>query len=385
MKKNLYLMYIIAFLQGLVFYAPVSLLFRIQRGLSVSEFFFLEFLLLLIVVLTEVPWGYFADKYGYKKTLIISYSMFFLGRLSLLFCNSFIGFLGQTILTAIGVSGISGCDIAFLYGSCNSDESEKVFGRYSSASSFAFFISSISSYFIISKSMEFAVLLTVISYGLSVIMICFTKDIDNEKSNHKKDVNIKECFKDLKSVRYIFIFIISIAIISEIAYGISINLGQLHFKGIGIEIKFLGYISAFSQLLGMLSCKTHVLSKRFGQYKTLKIMIISMLVCTGILIFANNIIISIIAICGLSGLISMISPIVLDIKNKSISKNRATMLSVYSMVGSIVSAFINIAVGLCADIYLKYAFMTCFIIMSIGVCGVYLYISKDKVSGSLNS
>lgn len=35
MKKNIKLMYIIAFLQGLVFYAPVSLLYRIERGLTV--------------------------------------------------------------------------------------------------------------------------------------------------------------------------------------------------------------------------------------------------------------------------------------------------------------------------------------------------------------
>ena len=38
MKRNLKLMYIISFLQGLVFYAPISLLYRIERGLSVSQF-----------------------------------------------------------------------------------------------------------------------------------------------------------------------------------------------------------------------------------------------------------------------------------------------------------------------------------------------------------
>ncbi len=378
MKRNLYLMYITAFLQGLVFYGPVSLLFRIERGLSVGEFFFLDFLLTIIGIVTEVPWGYFADKYGYKKTLVISYSLFFLSRLALLFCNGFNDFLGQTILMAISLSGISGCDIAFLYNSCRSENKEKVFGRYSASGSFAFFLASICSYFIISKSMGFAVFLTVIGYGLSVIMICFTKDIDIEKSSDKKDISIKKCFKNLKSIKHIFIFVIATTVIADISYGISINLGQLHFKGIGLEIKYLGYISAFSELLGMLYCKTYILSNKFGQYKTLKAMIMGMLICIGILIFTKSIFVSIIAIVGLSGLISMISPIVLDIKNKSISKNRATMLSVYSMVGSVASAFISIAIGFCADIYLKYAFMICFVIMGIGLCGVYLYISKEK-------
>ena len=77
MRKNLNLMYIISFLQGLIFYGPVSLIYKIQKGVSVKEAFFLEFFLLMITVFTEVLWGYFADKYGYKKTLIISYFLFF--------------------------------------------------------------------------------------------------------------------------------------------------------------------------------------------------------------------------------------------------------------------------------------------------------------------
>ncbi|MGL6107989.1 MFS transporter [Romboutsia sp.] len=380
MKKNISLMYTVAFLQGLVFYAPVSLLYRIERGLSVSEYFFLEFILLLVIVLTEVPWGYFADKYGYKKTLVISYILFFLGRLSLLFCNSLMGFVGQTILAAMGVSGASGCDIAFLYKSCNKDESEKVFGKYRAFSSLAFFISSLSSFFLISISMELAVLVTVIAYGLSIIVICFTKDVEIEISKDKKEISIKDSFnnsfKDIKSVKWIFIFVIATAIIAEISYGISVNLGQLHFKNIGIEIRFLGYISALSELLAMLSCKTHVFTKKFGQNNTLKVMVNIILLCVLVLIFTDNIFISIITISSIAGLISMISPIVLDIKNKSISKNRATILSVYSMIGSLISAFINIVIGFCADIYLKSAFIACFAIMAIGVCGVYLYINQ---------
>lgn len=373
MKRNLKLMYIISFLQGLVFYAPISLLYRRERGLSVSQFFLLEFILLFIVVITEIPWGYFADKYGYKKTLTISYFLFFLGRVSLLFCNGFMGFLGQTIVTALGVSGSSGCDTAFLYSISDKSDSEKIFGKYNAYNSLAIFISAITSYFFISISMEFAVFITSISYGISVILICFTNNVKVEKSNNNKSLMIKDSFKDFRSVKWILVFVISTAIISEISYGISINLGQIHFEEIGFNIKYLGYISAFSEILGMLSCKTYIFSEKFGQNKTLKFMLSAILICISILIFTRDIFISIIAICFLSGLMSMVSPIVLDIKNKSIIKNRATILSIYSMIGSVVSAFINIIIGFYADIYLKYAFIFCFLIMAIGVVGVCLY------------
>lgn len=297
----------------------------------------------------------------------------------MLFCNGFIDFLGQTIVTALGVSGSSGCDTAFLYSVCDKDDGEKIFGKYNAYKSLAIFISAVTSYFFIFISMEFAVFITSISYGISVILVCFTKDIKIEKSNNNKSLMIKDSFKDFKSVKWILVFVVSTAIISEISYGISINLGQIHFEQIGFNIKYLGYINAFSEILGMLSCKTYVLSETFGQNKTLKFMLSTMLICISILIFTKDTFISIISIFFLSGLISMISPIVLNIKNKSIIKNRATILSIYSMIGSIVSAFINIIIGFYADIYLKYAFIFCFFIMTIGVVGVYLYF-KNNIS-----
>lgn len=36
-RRNLYLMYSIAFLQGLVFYAPISMLYRQARGLTLAQ------------------------------------------------------------------------------------------------------------------------------------------------------------------------------------------------------------------------------------------------------------------------------------------------------------------------------------------------------------
>ena len=42
MKKNIYLMYTIAFLQGLVFYGPIATLYREARGLSVFQITLIE-------------------------------------------------------------------------------------------------------------------------------------------------------------------------------------------------------------------------------------------------------------------------------------------------------------------------------------------------------
>ena len=48
MKKNLILMYCIAFLQGMVFYGPIATLYRQAQGLSVFDITLIESLCLAL-------------------------------------------------------------------------------------------------------------------------------------------------------------------------------------------------------------------------------------------------------------------------------------------------------------------------------------------------
>ena len=70
MKKNLYIMYAIAFLQGMVFYGPIATLYRQAQGISVFQITVIESISLALCILLEIPWGIVADKIGYKKTMI---------------------------------------------------------------------------------------------------------------------------------------------------------------------------------------------------------------------------------------------------------------------------------------------------------------------------
>lgn len=66
-KKNIYLMYAIALLQGMVFYGPIATLYRQANGLTVFHITLIESVSYLLCILFEVPWGIIADKIGYKK------------------------------------------------------------------------------------------------------------------------------------------------------------------------------------------------------------------------------------------------------------------------------------------------------------------------------
>lgn len=88
------------------------------------------------MIIFEIPWGWFADKFGYKKTLLISNFLFFISKIVFYKANSFEMFFLERVLLSASLAGISGCDIALLYSSVKQEESEKIFGRYSAGSFF---------------------------------------------------------------------------------------------------------------------------------------------------------------------------------------------------------------------------------------------------------
>ena len=66
-RKNICLMYAIALLQGMVFYGPVATLYRQASGISVFQITLIESISYILCILFELPWGFVADRIGYKK------------------------------------------------------------------------------------------------------------------------------------------------------------------------------------------------------------------------------------------------------------------------------------------------------------------------------
>ena len=71
-KRNIYLMYGISLLQGMVFYGPIATLYRQAAGVTVFEITLIESISLALCIALEMPWGVVADRIGYKNTLVIS-------------------------------------------------------------------------------------------------------------------------------------------------------------------------------------------------------------------------------------------------------------------------------------------------------------------------
>ena len=56
-RKNIYLMYAIVLLQGMVFYGPIATLYRQASGVSIFQITLIESISYILCILFELPWG----------------------------------------------------------------------------------------------------------------------------------------------------------------------------------------------------------------------------------------------------------------------------------------------------------------------------------------
>ncbi|WP_061995808.1 MFS transporter [Clostridium sp. ATCC 25772] len=376
--KNKYILYIIAFFQGLVFYGAFATIYRLDRGLQLNEIFFLESIFVLLMMFFEIPWGVVGDKIGYKKTLNISFGLFLLSKVAFYYANSFNMFLLEAILAALAISGISGCDSAILYGSIKEEDSDKTFGRYSACSTLGFLISSLLSGVMVKKSLDLLALATIMAYVVTFLLSFFLKDVKFE-SNEKKETIIESLKSSLVNKK-ILIFIILIAVISETTHSVCVFLNQPLYIRSGIDMKWFGILAAFMQIATFIAIRAHVVKKRIGRNKTYIVALILIIIANAMLIVTNISYITIVLIFIIEGSFAITQPLTETIKNASIdSINRATILSAYAMIGNIVAAVCNIIIGFFAKISLNSALITCVILNCIVFLIGYILIKNSKI------
>ena len=379
--RNYLFLCIIAFLQGFVFYGPVATIYRQSRGISIYEIFLIESIFMVLMVVFEIPWGWFADRFGYKKTLAAALFTNFIARIIFYKAYSFEFFLLERILVAISISGVSGCDTALLYNSVAKEHSERAFGRYYSLSTLGFLLATTASTFIIPISLDLTAALTIIPYGLSAAAALFLKEV--KKAGTEK-TNIFGSMKRVLANRLLFLLIIAVALLSEVAHAVTVFLNQLQYQRSGIDVRYFGVIMAMIQLISMLSAKSYVITKSIGQGKTVGVMASGICLGSLLLVFTGNPALSIVLIAMIGLCNAMILPVSSDIQNKSITTaDRATILSAYAMLMDIVAAFTNLVIGRTADQSIQLSFAICSVIAAAALILIICFFTKaNKLTGT---
>ncbi len=359
------------FFSSLVFYAPVALLIRTSRGVSISEFFILQAILSFGIFIFEIPFGMITDKIGYKNSIIISHFSMLLARIILLFSFSFEFFVLESILEAVGFAFASGTIIGYEYeiiGEENFAVESSILGNYSTV---GFIVSTISFYFMNKYfGQNFLIIFTIISTFISFL---FTLFLEKEKGFEKDDTKLN--FKSILN-KYLIIFMVFNGMIS-ITFILINFFYVVILQNINLSENYMTFVILLYSVIGLLSPK---IIKMFGEVKLKRNLFIFLTMSSVLLmslILIKNIFV-ILPMIFLPMLIGIVETYFSKVENRYVDslndKNRATILSTFSMGANVVDfGFLFFSAKL-AENSLNYSFV--FVSILLLIFGLFFAVTK---------
>lgn len=115
LRRNVSCVAGLGFFQVFLVIIPVLVPFLQERGLDLSDVLLLQAAFAGFVLLMEVPSGYIADVFGRVRALQVGALFIALGHGGFVFAYGFLEMAWCELLLAIGVSLVSGADLALLY------------------------------------------------------------------------------------------------------------------------------------------------------------------------------------------------------------------------------------------------------------------------------
>ncbi len=366
MKKNKKILFILAFLQGMVFYASISTLYRQAAHLSLREIGIIEAISLFLSLSFEIPWGVLADRFGYKKTMIICNSLYFLSKVVFYYADSFLSFLFERVLLSLALAGISGVDTAMLYLSCDKEESQKVFGIYYNLGNMGLIFSSLIYSLFFKGNFRLAAWATCVPYFIAMLLSFFLEEVKHEPLEHSLKELFKMIFSTLKEKNTVLL-LIGAGLFTEAIREVTTFLNQLLYVESSVSNELFGFIHAGMICIGFLSLFSDSFTHRVGRKKFLQLItILSLGSCLTIYQFKIGWC-CIVSIAVLEGISALFYPLLQTIQNERVIVfQRATQLSVFMILMELIQMVVDITIFEAAERNLGYSVILSFLLCLIG-------------------
>lgn len=323
-------------------FLPIFFLF-FNEIVSLREVLLLESVYYISVVCIEVPSGYFSDRIGRKKTLIISTIFFIISYLVFGFSYDFKTLAIAQVLLAAAISFRSGTDTSFYYESLADAGIEDEYGqREASVQSWIQITSALAVLaggFLGAISLELPYYFSVVIV-IPALIICFLfkEPGSNEKAGIPFFKQLGICFSYLKlpQLKWLFIFSVLMYAMTHIPYEfyqpylqLLEDRGDLVFTNAPIAS---GVLFAGTRFVAAYAAKMSVTwTERFGIYKILFIAIIIQAIIIGLLgVMLSLFLVSVVLFRNFSMMLTRapINAIIAPIVN---SNQRATYFSIQSL------------------------------------------------------
>ena len=375
-KKNIYLMFAIALLQGMVFYGPIATLYRQAHGISILQITIIESISLALCLLLELPWGIIADKIGYKRSMIICCVLYFISKIVFWQATGFAAFLMERVLLSVVIAGLSGVDTSILYLSCEKGESQKVFGIYNSLQTTGLLIAAFVFSTVVGDNYKLSGFLTVISYGIAALLSLGLENVSPEKCTSYYAQEFVSLLQQTFQNKHLLLFLVGVTFLSETHQTITVFLNQLQYVKSGLSSSTIGYIYIVVTITGLSGIFSSHLTKKANVVRTVALIYTASIAACVLLAFTTSAWLSVAGILIIRISYSIFQPLEMDLQNKQVlTQNRATALSLNAIIMDSVGVGTNVVFGYLADYSLTYAFL---LGAGLCLCGLIMFVVWHK-------
>lgn len=352
-KRNIYILYAIALLQGMVFYAPVATLYRQAAGLGIWEISLIESISLALTIALEIPWGWVADRIGYRKSMIFCCGVYFLSKLVFWQAENFGSFLLERILLSVVCAGLSGLDSSLLYLSCEEEDSHSVFSRYRLLGDAGMLAAAAIYALWIGKNYRLAAAMTAVSYGFAALLALGLQEVKPEVRRESVGKHLLGQLKDKK----LLYLVLAAALLGETHQSITVFLNQLKYETVNMTHRVISLAFMAVSLTGLVGGFSARLRERIGVKRMGSVLLILGAVCCLVLATTGKALLSVTAVLILRGCYSLFSPLYQELQNRAVTTdNRATALSMNAVIYDTLGVFLNLLFGFAAQRQISGAF-----------------------------
>lgn len=108
-------MYVVSFFQGLIFWFAVEKVFMVHIGFSTFLITISVVLISIVTLITEIPLGILADRWGRKNVLVVSMAALCMAAITMGFATAPMQYLLGTVFVAISSAAYSGLFDSMIY------------------------------------------------------------------------------------------------------------------------------------------------------------------------------------------------------------------------------------------------------------------------------
>ncbi len=352
-QRNLKLYTQYRFWVSMMIIGPILIPFMLFKGLNYTQILTLQSISAIAVFLFEIPTGTIADRLSRRLSLILGSLCMMLGLTLYILYKSFYIFALAEIIFGLGITFTSGADSAILYESLDRLERKQEYQKYEGHSGSLVFIGqgvgSIFSSILYTWSVYLPFWLSVLFISFSIFFSMSFFEPDRVKSANSYSRHIFQSIKiGITTPRILWMILFSM--LMGFALRVSFWLYQPYFTHVKIDIIWYGMIFFFFNMVAAISSK-YIGAKYYDRRPRQVLIFLAFMMIISFIIpalFAFPIMIIILALQQIvRGMYN--TTMRFYINHHVEDEQRATIISVVSLAGSLAFAILSPIVGLSLD------------------------------------